>query len=700
MHLKSIQIINFRKFSSENNTIEFVASSADFSREKTHNSVAASTTLIVGRNNAGKTTVANALHKLINEASAISGKDFNFIYLGELLEEHTQGNTDNLPFLEFNIVVGVDKTRNDLLSNLSPFISIADLDPNADEIDVPIKVRYEITEGVEFTNDLKQLIDRYPKDKKLLFRKFLKFIDDDVEFSKNYFGLDGSKIKGSFKLPDLITLKTISAQKPIVHNVLSTTINKIIKYRHDNATGHDFTSVEDSLDGINKEITEKISEDHQQTVNDVLHEIESDKTFSVTLSADLSFEKLLNSLIKYEYSEGEFSIPESQFGLGYSNLMYIIGEIISYVEKFPEEHYQSKINLISIEEPEAHMHPQMQELFIKYIDDAVALLLKSAKKKINSQLIITTHSSHILNSKIHSSNSFDNINYISTVEGRSSVIKLNDSAVAGNEKFDPAKYDTEKEFKQRKIDELKFLKKHIKYKVSELFFADAVIFVEGVTEETILPYYIEQDDELKKFYISIFNINGAHGQVYYPLVKLLKVPTLLVTDIDIKRSDTEKDDFKQVSDLNGRKTTNSTIKLFNKGKDDISQLNSYYEDENLFGVFQLESTESYFATSFEESFILTNYQNVITNEILKDMKPRIYKEISESGANGNYEQIKAHSYKLQKKLSGSKSDFSNELLFKLITEEDTTQCPILPSYIEKGLNWLKPRIPKSVKGRS
>lgn len=699
MHLKSLQIINFRKFSIENNIVEFVASSADFSRKDPINSVAASTTLIVGRNNAGKTTVATALNKLINEASNISGRDFNFNYLGILLKEHKKGITENLPFLGFNIVVGVDKTRNDLLSNLSPFISIGDVDPSANEIDVSIKVKYEIKEGTQFRDGLKQLIDRYPDNETLLFRKFLEFVDK-TQFSENYFGLDGTKIKGRFKLSDLIKLKTISAQKATADNGLSATFNKIIKFRHKNATGSDFTSVENSLDSINRDITEKISSEHQDTVNNVLHEIESDKAFSVSLLADLNFEKLLNSLIKYEYSEGDLSIPESQFGLGYSNLMRIIGEIIGYVEQFPEEDCQSKINLISIEEPETHMHPQMQELFIKYIDDAVALLLESAKKKINSQLVITTHSSHILNSKIHSSNSFDNINYISTVDGQSCVVKLNDTAVAGNEVFDATKYGTEEEFKQWKLENLKFLKKHIKYKVSELFFSDAVIFVEGVTEETILPYYIEQDDTLKKFYISIFNINGAHGQIYYPLVKLLNVPTLVVTDIDIKRSDEEKDNFTQVSDLTGRTTTNSTIKLFNRDNDDISQLNSYYESENLYGVFQLDSTESYFATSFEEAFILTNYQNVITNDILKNLKPRIYKEISDSGSNENYEQIKNHSYKLQKKLSDSKSDFANELLFKLITTEDTAHCPVLPSYINAGLDWLKPRIPKAVKGRS
>lgn len=35
----------------------------------------------------------------------------------------------------------------------------------------------------------------------------------------------------------------------------------------------------------------------------------------------------------------------------------------------------------------------------------------------------------------------------------------------------------------------------------------------------------------------------------------------------------------------------------------------------------------YYATSFEEAFILTNYDNEITNELLKELKPNIYKSI-------------------------------------------------------------------------
>ena len=44
----------------------------------------------------------------------------------------------------------------------------------------------------------------------------------------------------------------------------------------------------------------------------------------------------------------------------------------------------------------------------------------------------------------------------------------------------------------------------------ELFFADAIIFVEGITEEVLLSYYLSIHKQLNKKYITIFNINGAH----------------------------------------------------------------------------------------------------------------------------------------------------------------------------------------------
>ena len=67
MYLKKLMIKNFRNFREQNNEIEFVNSTEIKKEDKTN--VAAVTTLIVGKNNAGKTTIVNALDKLINTHS-------------------------------------------------------------------------------------------------------------------------------------------------------------------------------------------------------------------------------------------------------------------------------------------------------------------------------------------------------------------------------------------------------------------------------------------------------------------------------------------------------------------------------------------------------------------------------------------------------------------------------------------------------
>ncbi|ALS16722.1 hypothetical protein ATD26_07545 [Clostridium butyricum] len=316
------------------------------------------------------------------------------------------------------------------------------------------------------------------------------------------------------------------------------------------------------------------------------------------------------------------------------------------------------------------MHPQMQELFIKNINNAINTLLKDKNKNVNSQLIMTTHSSHILNSKIHSGNTFNNINCINTQNNCARVVALND------EKITPEGDDSE--------DDLKFIKNHIKYKVSELFFADAIILVEGATEDTILPYYIDKNEKLNKYYVSIFNINGAHGLVYRKLLKLLKVPTLIITDLDIKRDDDEKEKYKQINNLKDRVTTNQTIIKYNNGSDKLDHIPEYIKDENIIITYQ-GSIKRSFATSFEEAFILTNFDNDILNKVLNKIKPNIYKEIV---GNKNTKNNIKESYKWQRKLSKSKSEFANELLYNLIIEDDKKKIPLLPKYIENGIKQL------------
>jgi predicted ATP-dependent endonuclease of OLD family len=549
-------------------------------------------------------------------------------------------------------------------------------DVNNSELDILIK--YELVEKQTFQNSVIELLNDKIENN-LRFKKFLELIDDSSDFKIQYYNTEGTNVQ--FKINDLIEIKAIKANNVENDKCLSKAFSKIVEYRYKSTLGKDDKKkLESQIATINSQLTTNIADKHTDSINNSLGAIESSERLEMHLSSDITFNKLICDLIKYEYVEQGHNIPETQFGLGYTNLMMIIAELIEYMEKYPEQSFNSKVNLITIEEPETFMHPQMQELFIKHINEAITSLLKNKQKNVNSQLIITTHSSHILNSKIHSGNTFNNINYISTVNGNSNVVSLNDAKITPSTKL---REDDDQE------DNLKFLKKHIKYKVSELFFTDAIIFVEGITEDTLLKYYLDNEINLNKYYISIFNIDGAHGLVYHELIKLLKVPALIITDLDIKRSQDEKEKFTQISDLSEKETTNQTIIKYHKKGKSLNDLPTQIEDDNLRIAYQ-GKINGFYGTSFEEAFILTNFENAILMQAIKELKPDILAKII--GEEENIEQIKKESFKLQRKLSSSKSDFANKLLFKFITADENTPLPVLPMYISKGLSWLSVKL--------
>ena len=97
-------------------------------------------------------------------------------------------------------------------------------------------------------------------------------------------------------------------------------------------------------------------------------------------------------------------------GLGYMNLISMIFEIEILVHEFKKEADKTPadINLLFIEEPEAHTHPQMQYIFIKNIKKLLAegITRKDGIKR-RLQYIISTHSSHIV-----ADSDFNDIKYL------------------------------------------------------------------------------------------------------------------------------------------------------------------------------------------------------------------------------------------------------------------------------------------------
>ena len=696
MFLKRLKLTNYRKFSSEKNVVEFISSKivlnqdnddgdCNFEQNSVQNDcvevdVASDTTLIIGKNNAGKTTIITALDNLINHSNAFGANDFNYRYLQEYLAGYDICNPPLwAPYIEFVLTIGLEEDSNDRISNLIPFMLVEDIEDS--ELDICI--RYEVEDFVYFQSEMKDLYSE-GKDKNA-FSKFINLLHS-TDYVLKYYDKNMNKIDVDFKLSNLMELQCVKANHLKNDHCLTDAFNNIINYRYDHIFQKEKKEVTKELEKINHELTENITKNHTDVIRSVLKKLISMERMGVDLSADITFDKLMKDLIKYEYIEDDANIPENQFGLGYTNLVMIIAAIMDYMERYPESSFNSKINLISIEEPETFMHPQMQELFIKNINEAIRVLLFSKNKDVNSQIIITTHSSHILNSKIHSNNTFNNICYLYEDKRNAAVTNLNNKKVMPNKDED------------EKSEAFKFMKRHIKYKISELFFSDAAIFVEGFAEDMIIPYYIEKREGLRKHYISIFNINGAHGFLYKRLIEALGIPVLIITDLDIQRNEESGETdgqeegkekvYKQISCLDNKKTTNATI-IDIYEKEDISAIPIHIEKGNLYLTYQGE-INGYYATSFEEAFILTNYDNEITNELLKELKPNIYKSIV--GKKVEYEKNKENSYKWQMKLGKCKGEFASKLLYKVVNEELEERIPRLPEYISDGLDWIEKKL--------
>ena len=165
----------------------------------------------------------------------------------------------------------------------------------------------------------------------------------------------------------------------------------------------------------------------------------------------------------------------------------------------------------------------------------------------------------------------------------------------------------------------------------------------------------------------------------------------------VNKSDEEKEKFVQITDIEDRETTNETLKYYfekadiNKtslnGYEKLSNINSFIKSENIYVAYQ-SKVNNYYPTSFEEAFILTNFDNNILNKTLKETKRNTYIAIVKKN---KYENNKDNSFKWQMKLSEDKGKFSNNLLFNLITNEQDS-IPKLPEYIANGLKFLSEQL--------
>ena len=234
----------------------------------------------------------------------------------------------------------------------------------------------------------------------------------------------------------------------------------------------------------------------------------------------------------------ELTLPEDSNGLGYQNLISMIFRLMSFRDAWmhvgkattqsdsASDALIPPLHLVLIEEPEAHLHTQVQQVFIR---QAYKVLQKHEKlgssSALNTQLIVSTHSSHIAHEC-----EFDHLRYFRRLPADEKTIPVscvvNLGSVFGEE-----------------IETKRFVTRYIKVTHCDLFFADAAIFVEGPAERILVPFFIQHHPELSSLhecYITWLEIGGSHAHRFRPLIEQLGLTTLVITDLDAMDADRKK----------------------------------------------------------------------------------------------------------------------------------------------------------------
>jgi predicted ATP-dependent endonuclease of OLD family len=246
----------------------------------------------------------------------------------------------------------------------------------------------------------------------------------------------------------------------------------------------------------------------------------------LVIRSALNAETIMKQSAQVHYALGtpgeaaeQLSLPDKYNGLGFKNLIYMVIEVLDYHARWAEESEdRAPLHLVIIEEPEAHLHTQLQQVFIRRIMD---ILPKDDPASFTSQFVITTHSPHIIYES-----GFKPIRYFrrtgpAGAKQGTTVLNISEfySKLKKDEGADTYKSD--------------FLQRYMKLTHCDLFFADAAILVEGNVERLLMQQMIENVcPQLQSCCLSILEVGGAFAHMFRELLEFLGLPALIITDLD------------------------------------------------------------------------------------------------------------------------------------------------------------------------
>lgn len=401
------------------------------------------------------------------------------------------------------------------------------------------------------------------------------------------------------------------------------------------------------------------------------------------------------------------ALPESYNGLGYKNLIYMIFKLIGFRDNWmrkgkaekrraEEDTAKEPLHLVLIEEPEAHLHAQVQQVFIR---KAFEVLRKDVPQTYNTQMVVSSHSGYIAHEvgfeklryfKRHPSTDFNKAPSAEVV-GLADVFGAPDKRTSDIE------------------DTAKFVTRYLKTTHCDLFFANGVILVEGAAERMLLPHFIRHNFDgkqgLNRSYISILEVGGAHAQRLKPLIDTLDLPTLVITDTDASGKKTIKRKGKDVivngsvRPVRGQGQSSGSNTLRQWFEFDVASLDGVLDkdfEEKVLGnaraAYQYDIEVEYnggviektIPYTFEDALVLSNISMLKKLEkptgMMRKMKDASEEPTLDECTESMYEALD----------NSGKAKLALDVIFDIDPKELK-----VPLYINEGLEWLQDELKNS-----
>ncbi len=537
-------------------------------------------TLLVGPNNSGKTS-ATAVFRCFLGKRAFSVHDFSVTRAQEMRAFGAAEGAGRLPRIELDLWFAVDP---DSVGYARSFPLLPRLSADLDRLGLRLAF------GVRDADELRGEFDSYsPAVDGVRSRDLPQFLalgnNLRRHFQTRYYSItehesqpdppEISPEEGKKLLHTLLRVDFVDAQR-MIDDADTSRSNKLSDafagfYTRNLEQAEARAAATEVIEANNSRLTEHYGEQFRPLIETIRGlGVPSVNDREIRIISSLSPEAALrgNTDLLYVDAARGHELPELYNGLGFKNLIYMAVQARDYQSQWMRTaEDRSLIQLLFIEEPEVHLHAQVQQVFIQNVQKVLKECARSAgEPALVPQVIITTHSSHIVNTV-----DFAKVRYfrrcpLAGETGLQGV--LNASEVVSLKSFRPAGEAGEPSPGQSGA--IEFLKRYMRLTHCDLFFADAAILVEGAAERLLVPAMVPKvAGRLSSAYLTLLEVGGAHAGKFDGLLEFLRIPYLVIADLDSAEPSGSHAACR--GDLPGAVTSNPTLRRL-LGKSTVAEL--------------------------------------------------------------------------------------------------------------------------------